>query len=36
MQNGNTRGFGMAAELWYHAEENCEVESLEPHWFSPG
>lgn len=28
VQNGNTREFGMAAELWCHAEENCEVESF--------
>lgn len=36
MQNGNTKEFGMAAELWCHTEENCEVEGLEPHQFSPG
>lgn len=36
VQNGNMRKFGMAAQLWCHAKEDCEVEGLESHWFSPG
>lgn len=36
VQNGDTREVGMAAELWCHAEESCELEGLGSHWFSPG